>query len=275
MRGEGTPMNCPDIVSLSPLYLSGELDAARAKEFQAHLVGCVSCCRELGLQAELDARLRNHIFAADVNSDNFALDRRIRASLATLETERQVPTIHASASWRSRWLWAAASVAAALLIATLSYRILQSRQVAPICTDAALDHQHEVIDQQPRGWLSDRAAIDALAQRRGVPLAAVAALTDPEHRHERGKLCRLDGRVFLHLVFTDGTREFSVFLGPNYNGRIQGPVRESVNGKWLYSADLGAEHLASFQTDRLTAVVVTDQPGDAAVKFGRFAAGVL
>jgi anti-sigma factor RsiW len=271
MRGKGNPMNCPDIVSLSPLYLSGELDAARAKEFQAHLVRCVSCCRELGLQAELDARLRNHIFTADVNTDHFALDQRIRASLVDLDMQRPSPPVSA----KPRWLWPAAGVAAALLIATLGYRVLQDRQVAPICADAALDHQHEVIDQRSRVWLSDRAAIEALAERRGMPLAAVRALANQEHRLERGKLCRLDGRVFLHLVFTDGTREFSVFLGPNDHQRIQAPVRENVNGKWLYSADLGAEHLASFQTDRLTAVVVTDQPGDAAVKFGRFAAGVL
>jgi anti-sigma factor RsiW len=265
-------MNCPDILSQSPLYLSGELDAVRAEKFQAHLVGCASCRRELELQAGLDAHLRNQLFAADVNVDNSALDQRIRASLPDLEAHRQAARFHVLPR---RWLLAAASVAVALFAAALGYRVLQGRQVAPVCADAARDHHDEVTDQQPRVWVSDRPTIDALAERRGVPVTAVDALAASGRRLERGRLCRLGGRVFLHLVFTDGTHEFSVFLGQNDGERIQGPVRENVSGRWLYSGDSGAEHLASFQTNQLTTVVVTSQPGDAAVKFGRFAAGVL
>src|SRR5579872_5400060 len=110
MRGKGSLMNCADIVALSPLYLSGELDEVRAKEFQAHLISCASCCRELGLQAELDARLRNCIFAADVSTDHSALDRRIRASLPDVETRRQAAHIRA---FPVHWRLATAGVAMA------------------------------------------------------------------------------------------------------------------------------------------------------------------
>lgn len=80
------------------------------------------------------------------------------------------------------------------------------------------------------------------------------------YRLEHGKLCRLDGRPFLHLVYTNGANEVSVFLRPWDDPEpSQGTAMETVNNSVLYTVDIGPEHLSFFQTRQLTAVVVSDQ----------------
>ena len=247
-------MNCTDIAALSPLYLLGELDASRAAAFQAHVESCRACAREMRQQTEFDSRLRAQADAADREIDTAALDHAILRRIAA-EEGRRLP---------ARWL-IAAGVTAVLIASTLAYRVWHVPQVSAVCEDAARDHHHEVIDRQPRAWLSDHAQIEELAQRQGLPASAVVSLAASGYRMERGKLCRLDGQVFLHLVYTDGAQEFSVFLRPKDAKPVAG----------VYTADLGADHLASFQTERLAAIVVTDQSAEAALHLVRLAAGVL
>jgi hypothetical protein len=85
------------------------------------------------------------------------------------------------------------------------------------------------------------------------------------YRLEHGKLCRLDGRPFLHLVYTDGANEVSVFLRQWDSEPSTGIARETVNNSVLYTVDIGPEHLGFFQTRQLTAVVVSDQSGKTAL----------
>ena len=45
---------------------------------------------------------------------------------------------------------------------------------------------------------------------RDFPTTAPAAIAG--YHMEHAKLCRLNGRIFLHVVYSDGSREFSLFL---------------------------------------------------------------
>jgi hypothetical protein len=72
--------------------------------------------------------------------------------------------------------------------------------------------------------------------------------------------------MFLHLVYVNdvnGARSFSVFLRPA--DRIEAMHVESH----------GAEHVAGFQDRRLSALIVTEQSGDAALRLARSAAAIL
>lgn len=231
-------MNCTDIVALSPQYLSGELDGRQAAEFAVHLKACPSCAQQM----ELDARLHDAILAEDVDAG--ALDRRIRRSIT-------------AGSIRMRWWMAAATVAAIVAIA-----LLWMPQTARVCADAGRDHRMEVIDHQHRKWLSDRSAIETLAERQGLS-SSVISLAPTGFQLERGKVCRLDGRVFVHLVYTDGTREFSVFLRKLDGEPVLGPARVT------------RDHVAFFQTRNLTAMVVGDQSDEGVLRFARYAATAL
>lgn len=264
-------MTCGEIVRLAPRYITGELDARQAVEFDAHLKTCPACIRELERQARLDARLREVVLAEEVNAAR--VDHRVRELLAAEPGGESVPKPRPGSR-----LWAAAAVgvaAAALILALMGYRMLAGAHVARVYADAAWDHRLEVVQQQPRAWLTDPAQIAALAEQQGIAPSAIQALTSGGHHLNRAKLCFLEHRVFLHLVFSDGRQEFSVFLRRRDENNLPGPVREIANGKPLCTSDLQDEHVASLETAQLVALVVSDQSSDAALNFARFASAVL
>ncbi|MGA8768456.1 MAG: zf-HC2 domain-containing protein [Candidatus Acidiferrales bacterium] len=251
-------MHCSDISELAPLYIAGEVDSQRAAEVDAHLKTCPACMRELETQARLDARLREVLIAEEL--DVSRVNRRIRELIAADSAGRLVPRPR-------RWVTAAMGIAAALLVIAAGY-LLMPAHVARVYADAATDHHLEVLEQQPRRWLTDPAKIAALAEQQGISDSVPRALTSGYHL-DRAKICRLDDRLFLHVVYSDGTREFSLFLRARNGEKLAGPIRGFANGRLLRICDAGGEHLSSFETSRLTALVATDQPADAALGFAR------
>jgi len=248
-------MTCKDVAELAPLYLSRELDSARAADFAAHLQVCSACAAELAQQQEIDARLREGVLAR--RPDTAALEERVRRAV-----RKKSP---------ARWLIAAAAGVAAVV---LGYQALSGVRTPRICAEAATDHRREVVNSQRRTWLDEPGAIRSLAERYGVSPSVVSAISFPGFRLDRARLCRLDNHVFLHLVYTDGEHEFSVYLRPRDSAALGGKARGVTNGKTIYAADVGGEHLGYFQADHLTALVVTDQP-ESALRFARLAAGAL
>jgi hypothetical protein len=207
----------------------------------------------------LDAQLRAAILAEPI--DATALDAHIRQQTAVEEHRRRIR--------RGKWI-AAAGIAAMLAIAVGGYWFLPNRGPAAMCADAARDHRVEVVEQQRRNWLKDAAAIDALAARRGLSASAAEAIAPAGYRLERGKLCRLGGRVFLHLVYSNGAREFSFYLRDSAPSETFPGTRRAI-GAGL-NLDLGAEHVAQVPSARFTALVVTDESQDAARDIARLTA---
>ena len=196
--------------------------------FAAHVDSCPACACELGQQAAFDASLRTSILAENV--DTTRIDRHIRRQIA--------PQTASHHTWR--WLLAAAGVAALVTAAVVGIRAFSSRP-KPVYAAAAKDHRWEIVDGQPRKWLTDRASIEALAARQGVSDSAIAAMAPTGYRLVEGKLCRLDGRVFLHLVYANGLANFSVFLRqPDGKGPVE-------TNREILVATQGAEHIAGFR----------------------------
>src|SRR5690349_4765987 len=94
-----------------------------------------------------------------------------------------------------------------LTVAVGGYFFLPGRSVTVTCSEAVRDHRIEVIESSPRRWLDNPAALQALAAKQGLPVPKPAG-----YQLERGKLCRLQGRIFLHLVYSDGSHEASLYL---------------------------------------------------------------
>jgi len=264
-------MTCSEVTYLTPLYVTGELDARRAAEFDAHLKSCPACMRELERQARLDVRLREMLLAEE--TDVARVDRRVRELIAAESAGAALPQLQPRSR---RWLGAAVSIAAVvILVIGLGYRALLGTRVARVYADAAFDHHLEIVLHGPRPWLTDPAEIAVLAGQQGIAPSAVTALASSGYHLNRGKLCFLDGRIFLHLVFSDGTQEFSVYLHKRDARPLPGPVREIANGKPLCTSDIKSEHVAFVESSTLVALVVTDQSADAALNFARFASAVL
>jgi anti-sigma factor RsiW len=245
-------MNCSDITTLTPLYLAGELDSARADGFAAHLRGCPACRSELEQQTAFDEMLRASMAAESVDSSR--VDRRVRASIsAGHRTSR-------------RRMIAAASFAAVLpLAAALGYWVMASSRAKPIDAAAARDHRMEIVDGQPRKWFTDDASIQGLTGRVGLPTSVVAAFTPLGYHLAQGKLCFLNGHVFLHLVYKGTSGNFSLFLRRSDDSASSG-IRTNT---------FAAQHVAGFQHSALSALIVTEQPRDSALRLAKYAETIL
>jgi len=264
-------MNCSDISELAPLYVSGELDRGRAADFDEHLKTCSECFRELETQARLDARLREILLAEEV--DVARVNRRIREMLATeglAEAVKRVEPVRRS----RRWVTAAMGIAAAALLALAAGYLLLPGRASQVYADAAEDHQMEVVDHSPRPWTSDPARIAALAQRLGIQITVPAELGSGFHL-ERAKICGLNGRGYLHVVYTDGAREFSLFLRARDSEQFNAAIRGYANGRLLRECSSGKEHVTSFLTPRLNAVVATEQPDGASLDYARLTSAAI
>jgi len=233
-------MNCTDIEELAPLYLSGELEEERKVQFHTHLGECRSCAQQIQQQAAMDARLRQALCAGLPYAGE--IEQSVGGRIARKRSRQ--------------WML----VAAAFLVfaAALGYRILRPER---LYRDAALDHRQEVIEHQPRRWRTDTAEIEKLAVR--YQLADVAALAPAGYRLEHAKMCGIDGHPALHLVYTNGAVEFSMF------------VREGGAVKPVSAHREGSEHLARFRTARHEAIIVTDGSSGECLQLARFAAAVL
>jgi hypothetical protein len=141
----------------------------------------------------------------------------------------------------------------------VAYRAFIRPQTPPICVAAAQDHEREIVQGEPRPWLSDVSAIQSLGQKQGVPASAISALAATGYRLERARLCFLKKQIFLHLVYNKDNAEFSVYLRRS-SGLFEGSVR-------------GQGTLAYFETRSVTAVFVAH--GADALAFARAGARVL
>ncbi len=261
-------MNCSDITELAPLYVAGDLDAEGAAEFDAHLKTCPACMAELETQARLDARFREALLAEEVDVER--VNRRIRELIAAGSPGNVVSQLRPKPG---RLMTAAMGIAAAFLLVAAGY-LLMPVHVARVYADAATDHQLEVVQHRPRPWTTDRAQIAALAEQQGIQVSLPLELASNFHL-ERAKVCPLDGRLYLHLVYSDGAREFSLFLRPRDGQHLTGAIRGFANGRFLRDSSAGSEHVSSFETTHLTAMVATDEPSDAALLFAKAASAAL
>jgi len=235
-------MNCSRIEELAPLFLSGEIDAELHAAIRVHAARCPECALHLEQQAWVDDQLRDAL--ATPPPDTTALDRAIWRRIDTPSPRR----------------WLIPAAAAAVLVLSAASWFLPIRPAPPrIYTDAARDHHREVVDRQPRRWRSTAAEIDAVAARQGFSAAEALALAPAGYRLEHAKICGLAGKPVLHLVYTDGAREFSLYLLHAQAGR--------------QAVEVGAENIESFEGSRFTALAVTDASAAECRQFAAALAG--
>lgn len=264
-------MNCSELAKLVPLYLSGELDVATVRDFRAHLESCSACSEEIERAVHFDERLRAVVLSDAVNEVPVA--NRVRQQISSDPGAQSKPSSRLPAA--RRWTIVAAGIAAAVLLAALGYGGLLGPQLPRVYADAAQDHQDEVVDHQRRRWFVDPSQIVALAASQGVSQSAVMAAPPAGYRLVRAKLCWLDSRLFVHLVYSDGSGEYSLFL--RQSDTSSGTLHPALDAepKFVQASGREGENLVSFQLGELTAVVVTNQPQDVALRLSHSIAATL
>jgi anti-sigma factor RsiW len=225
-------MTCQEIKARTPLYLSGEMDARERRGFTGHLSACPACAQDIERLEQLDARLAESL-GGDL-PDASAVVRAVRLQVS---------------AGRSRRRWAAGAIAASIAVAAAgAYGVIHLGPGAQMYADAAQDHVAEVVQRQPRHWRTGPAEIQSVTGQHGLSFARAAALAPAGYSLERAKNCGLDGQRMLHLIFTNGAREVSVYLR-SHRG-LSEPVR-------IVQRD--GEQVAAFDTGRFRALVVTGE----------------
>jgi len=247
-------MNCTDLRHLFPLYLSGELTPQQRQSCDLHLQFCRECEEILEQQRTCDARM-----IAFLGND--------LPNGSQIERVNQYIREHISAAPRNRkqrWLVPGA-IAASLIAGTVcAYTWIASFAVPPSYTAAAQDHWAEVVEHEPRHWRSTPAEMQFLIAASGLSSDQVSALAPAGYWLERTKVCGIAGRRTLHLVFSNGAQQYSLYVRPHRG------VKERVR-----LIQHNSEEVAGFETGRFSAVVVTTGTSAECEELARLAAARL
>lgn len=243
-------MTCSETLDLAPLYRTGELDSPRAAKVADHLSQCAACRQEFAEETAFDQSMRTALLSEPI--DTSTIDDGVRTRIQ-------------SARRPHRWIMATAGVASVLAVGIVAAYKLQVSQPTPLDSAAARDHHVELVDHQPRRWLSDRAAIEALVVKQGLQPSLVSRLTPSGYHFAQGRLCFLHGQIFLHLVYENNAGNVSVFLRH---------ADEAGDSK-VQLINLAAENVARFQRGDLTAVLVTNQSSQTVRYLAESAAAAL
>lgn len=240
-------MTCNEIDQNSTFYFSHELDAQQSADFLAHLESCTSCAAKVRQQQELDHLLRSTVLSQEM--DTRALEFRIRRELTTAPQRRIV--------FPRRLALIAAGL---LLFATLGLLsrdwLRTTREASAICADAIVDHRVEVTENAPRKWTADLEKIATVSQK------IFGAQINPEqfapsgYHFQRARICSLVDKRYVHIVFSNGNQEISMFVRTRDTGAVQ--ALSWWNRGRLYQDVLGNTNVARIDGHKFSFVLVGD-----------------
>ena len=203
-------MNCELTNSVLHGYLDGELDAARAADFERHLVSCPECVRALEAQENLRAGLQS---AALYERAPSALRAKVHAQFGA--PARISPS---SAMLRpNHWQWLA--VAAVLFLAVAGWRLLPGvRNRGTENTVAAAVVDAHLRSLQP-GHLEDVVSTDQHTVKPWFDgklnfAPPVRDFSDKGFPLQGGRLDVVQGRTVAVLVYARRKHLVNVFIWP-------------------------------------------------------------
>lgn len=242
-------MNCSEVRELAPLYLSNELDSGSRRSLVLHLVECRVCAEELADAAALDGRLRESM-RADIPEAS-EVEGRVRAEIA--------------AGRRRNTIRRYAMAAAVVLAAGIGIALWRERPLPEAYAATLRDHRAEVVRHQPRRWRSGVEEVNQLAGRFDLSASQLTTLSPAGYHLEHAKICGVAGESVLHLVYSDGARETSIFIHHDHDAAIWGARRAANAG----------DYVDAVRRDGYTAVIVTQGSRADCLPFERSAARAL
>ncbi len=233
-------MSCEHSHTVLHGYLDGELDAARASEFERHLESCPDCLAALEAQETLRSALQR---AQLYETAPVALRRKIRASLPALRP------VAFGLRWKSvRWV---ALAAAALLVAFVGWRMI------PNFNDKNQYQAAEMIDAHLRslqsGHLTDVTSTD---QHTVKPWFNGKLDFSPPVRDfandgfplQGGRLDVLHGRTIAALVYGRRKHVVNVFVWPTSERDVAPRSGSQLGYQWVDWRKGGMEFCAISDT---------------------------
>jgi anti-sigma factor RsiW len=241
-------MNCPNYEQVTDAYLSGEIDSP---EWRSHLDCCPNCAAKLQSESDFDLILRHAVNEERLQTRQ--LEAHVRAAIHQPRSRWHSPM------FVLRYGLAAMVVFGTLGLATFGYAKGRMDRTAT-CADAADDHREEIIEKAPRKWRVNPKDVQALSQR-VVGDPSVPERVTPAGYHLVGaRICILHDKDYLHLDFSDGNNEISLFV------RNQSPANLADRVlSWFQSDGESVENVETLnvgatQKHNLSLVVVSTTP---------------
>jgi anti-sigma factor RsiW len=258
-------MNCSQSERVTEAYLSGEIDESA---WRSHLSDCPECAAKLQSESEFDHVVRHAVTSERLQTRQ--LEAHVRAAMRESVTPIRRPI------WLS-WRYGIAAAAALffVVIATVGYAKGRIERTA-VCIDAADDHQEEVVAKSPRKWRTENVEVQALAQRIVGDASVPERILPSGYRLVGARVCLLHGKRYMHLDYSDGSSEISLFVRHQEPSKsvvahffdlfqLRGPSTERVD----------AFAVGSVQKDNLSLVLVSSAPIPQAEKIIAEAGGRL
>jgi hypothetical protein len=150
------------------------------------------------------------------------------------------------------------------VLAAIGYGLLHRTRGTGVYAELARDHRKEVVEQEARHWRNGPTEIEPLVARFGVTAPMLAGFAPAGYRLLHAKTCGIGGMPLLHLVYSNGSREISVY------------VRQHVGtGIRPGSLTVDSEHVIAFERDGFEAAVVMIGSDAECQAFARRAASFL
>lgn len=214
-------MNCEEAKGLIQLYLDDELDARNTLAAQQHLELCDNCSREFNILLAQDRSLRRAAQAQAVDSGELradilkAIGRRSLASQAATK-------ISGLAYWLklSAWRRAAAVAALAIVAALVFLRFAQAPNInESVCAAVIEDHtSHDSVGNMMGAMIINPEELGRFAKT-FANLNSTPDLSAFGYGNPQGRICKLDGIEFLHLIYYHQSQEpLSLFICPHRPG---------------------------------------------------------
>ncbi len=209
-------MNCEEAKGLIQLYLDDELDARNTLAVQQHLELCDDCSREFNVLLDQDRSLRQAALAETVDSSNLradilkAIGQQAPAAQTTTKISRLTHRLKISA-WPRAAVFVLA-IGAALVV----LRLLQTPQInESVCAAVIADHTaHDSAGNMMGAMIINPEELERFV-RTFARLNATPDLSAFGYGNPRGRICKLDGIEFLHLIYYHPAQEpLSLFIWP-------------------------------------------------------------
>lgn len=253
-------MNCVRVTELRARYLCGQLDRDDTRDLEDHVLICRACADMLSEEREIDQCVRRAMLREQ--PDTAAIESRVRGAIR-------------KQALRGRLLAVAAAAAVFVLLFVLNQPFDSATRGTLLCADAARDHFNEIVRLDPRHWRFTASEMHLLAVKQGLKPSLLDALASRGYQLERAKLCRLDGRVFLHAVYSNSQNRVSVYLRASASGRPPGQLKYALNGHPVFETEKRGEYIASIDVAGLTIIVVSSSSEQTALSFARSAVIVI
>jgi len=193
-------MNCSDVQYLIPLHLSGELDSASMAQFERHVDECPVCQKQMEEQQELNKEICAALLSESV--DITALRMRV---LAEVKGERTVSIFN---TVRHPIRIAFAVAAGLLIILTIGATNRDNARYE----QASLDHVDEVVRASHKEWHTQGSSIGQLVSRCMKTPPQLQQLSIPGYQLLRGKECGISKSRYIHLVYSNGAQQISMYV---------------------------------------------------------------